>query len=270
MANGASQSELTKWAAEFFNGVPSSGSVRLASEATKYYGGEERIAHGSGNALVIAFPGSSSFTSGNSYKPEMSVLAALLGGQSTIKWSPGFSTLAKAVAAFPGAQASTTHFAYSDAGLLAIQLSGTAEAIRGAAKEAVQALKTISQGTISKEDFTKAVALAKYRALEEGQNFESGLVASGAGLVHGGSAFQIDEIGKSMQSVTVEKLKSVCCPNLLLRPMLNPYLGCEVDTRWQGNNISSRRFICTPLWRGSGTQGIDMELGKKTCLYQQV
>lgn len=209
VANGASQAELAKWVGEFFTDVPSSSVGALSSEPTKYYGGEERIAHDSGNSLVIAFPGSSSFTAGSSYKPEIAVLAALLGGQSSIKWSPGFSLLSKAASSFPGASAATTHFAYSDAGLLSIQFSGSASAIRNASVEAVKTLKGISDGSISKEDFTKAVAAAKYSALEEGQNIEAGLVATGAGLVQGGKAFQIDEVGKSVEAVSVDKLKSV-------------------------------------------------------------
>lgn len=209
VANGASQADLGKWVGEFFGDLPNSSAASLSSDATTYYGGEERIAHGSGNALIVAFPGSSSFTAGSSYKPEIAVLAALLGGKSTIKWSPGFSVLSKAVSSFPGASATTTHFAYSDAGLLTLQFSGSASAIRGASIEAVKSLKGIAEGIISKEDFTKAVALAKYRALEEGQNLEAGLVSTGAGLVHGGKPFQIDEVGKSVESVSVDKLKSV-------------------------------------------------------------
>jgi len=207
VANGASQADLTKWVGEFFGDV-SSSSGQLSSGASKYYGGEERIPLSTGNAFVIAFPGSSSFTAGNSYKPETAVLAALLGGKSSIKWSPGFSLLSKAASSFPGASAATSHYAYSDAGLLTIQFSGSAKAIREASTEAVKALKSISEGSISKEDFTKAVALAKYRALEEGQNIVAGLVSTGAGLVHGGKPYQIDEIGKSVEGVTADKLKS--------------------------------------------------------------
>ena len=92
---------------------------------------------------------------------------------------------------------------------MSIQFSGSASAIRNASAEAVKALKSISDGSISKEDFTKAVASAKYNALEEGQNIEAGLVATGAGLVHGGKAFQIDQIGKSIEGVSPDKLKSV-------------------------------------------------------------
>jgi ubiquinol-cytochrome c reductase core subunit 2 len=212
VANGASQAELSKWVGEFFTDVPSSSSKAISTEATKYFGGEERIAHGPGNSLVIAFPGSSSFTAGGSYKPEIAVLAALLGGKSSIKWTPGFSLLSKASSSFPGASATTTHFSYSDAGLLTIQFSGSAQAIRGASTEAVKALKSIAEGSISKEDFTKAVALAKYRALEEGQNIEAGLVSTGAGLIHSGKPFQIDEVGKSVEGVSTDKLKAVCTP----------------------------------------------------------
>jgi ubiquinol-cytochrome c reductase core subunit 2 len=226
VANGASQAELTKWVGEFFSEAPASAASQLATVASKYYGGEERIAHASGNSMVIAFPGSSSFTAGSSYKPEISVLAALLGGQSTIKWSPGFSLLSKAASSFPGASVATTHFAYSDAGLLTIQLSGSAAAVRSASTEAIKAIKSIADGSISQEEFSKAVALAKFRALEEGQNIEAGLVSTGAGLIHGGKAFQIDEVAKGVEAVSIEKLKSVSDDTFILhlRFMLTKFL----------------------------------------------
>lgn len=219
VANGADQQELTKWVSQFFGGVASGGAV--SGSATQYYGGEERIAHNGGNAYVIAFPGSSSFTSGKEYKPEIAVLSALLGGKSSIKWSSGFSILGKATGAYPGASAATTHFSYSDAGLLAIQFTGSAKAIASAAKEAVKSIESIANGSISKEDFTKAVALAKFRALEEGQNVEAGLVATGAGLVHGGKPFQIDEVSKSVEGVSAEKLKAVSFIRCLLENCTN-------------------------------------------------
>lgn len=241
VANGASQAELSKWVGQFF-GEGQSTAAGLSGEATKYYGGEERTAHASGNSLVIAFPGSSSFTVGASYKPEIAVLAALLGGQSTIKWSTGFSLLAKAAAPFPGTSVVASNFAYSDAGLFTIQFNGSAEAIRGASTEAVKTLKSIAGGSISKEDFTKAVALARYQALEDGQNTEAGLVSTGSGLNHGGKPFQIDEVGKSVQSVTAEKLKAVCFPLHSIYPLIehetNMHLGGEGSVGWKGISSS--------------------------------
>lgn len=215
VANGASSAELNKWVGEFFQQTTDTRTA-LTSEATKYYGGEERIAHGSGNAMVIAFPGSSNFTAGTAYKPEISVLAALFGGQSSIKWSPGYSIMSNIVTKSPGAHATTTHYAYSDAGLMAIQLHGSAEAVRASAIEAIKAIKNIADGQITKELLQKAIAQARYQALEEGQNFEAGVVASGAGLVHGGRPFQFDQVAKSIQSVDIEKLKAVSAPVAIL------------------------------------------------------
>jgi ubiquinol-cytochrome c reductase core subunit 2 len=207
VANGAAQSDLAKWVNEFFGDL-STGSA-LSSEATKYFGGEERISYDNGNSYIIAFPGSSSFTAGPSYKPEATVLAALLGGKSTIKWSPGFSLLSKAASSFPGASASTTHFAYSDAGLLTVEFTGSAEAIRGAVVKGIEALKSVAAGSISKEDFTKAIALAKFDSLEAGSNTDAGLISTGTGLVQGDKPYQLDEVTKSIEGVTQEKLKAV-------------------------------------------------------------
>ena len=211
VANGANHADLSKWVGEFFTDLRDSapsGIPPLNTSPSKYYGGEERIAHDSGNNMIIAFPGSSSYT-GGTYKPEISVLAALLGGESTIKWSSGFSLLSKAVAAYPHVHVTTTHNTYSDAGLLSISLSGNARGIHQASKEVIKTLKAIASGNVEKEDIKKAIASAKFKALEAGQNVETGLEATGAGLVQNGKAFQIDEVGKSIGGVTEDQVKEV-------------------------------------------------------------
>ena len=210
VANGATHSEFSKWVGEFFadTGV-GSPRLKLSSPATKYYGGEERIAHDSANAMVLGFPGSGSFTSGSSYKPEIAVLASLLGGESSIKWSPGFSLLAKAASEYQHTHVSTQNAAYSDAGLLYVTLTGNAAHIAKASKNVVDTLKKIAAGEVSKEDIQKATALAKFRALEAGQNIDAGLEATGSGLIGGGKAYQIDQLGKSIESVGEDKVKAV-------------------------------------------------------------
>ena len=45
VANGADHGELGKWVNEFFSDVPSQAAYPLKAEQSKYYGGEERIAH---------------------------------------------------------------------------------------------------------------------------------------------------------------------------------------------------------------------------------
>ena len=220
VANGADHQELTKWVGEFFTEVENSPPKDLpntGATATKYYGGEERIAHGTGNCMVIAFPGSGSIT-GGSYKPESQVLAALLGGQSNIKWAPGFSLLSKATEAYPQVHTRTEHHTYSDAGLLAITILGqNGQQVRKASEEVVKTLKSVGAGNVSKEDIKKATATAKFKALESGENISTGVELTGAGLVQGGKAFQIDELAKAIDSVTEEQVKKVgvslalCC-----------------------------------------------------------
>ena len=211
VANGASHADVSNWVGEFFTDSSTSPSSNFGSSnstPSKYYGGEERIAHDSGNSMILAFPGSASFTSG-SFKPEMSVLAALLGGESTIKWSPGFSLLSKATAAHPGAHIKTVHDTYSDAGLLYISLSGSARDVRNASHEVVKTLKSVAASNVSKEDIKKAVASAKFKTLESGQSIGTGIELTGAGLVQGGKAFQLDEVSKKIDGVTEDQVKTV-------------------------------------------------------------
>ena len=211
VANGAQASEFSKWTKEFFSDAQiqtRQNAPSIDSTQSKYHGGEERIAHDGGNALVLAFPGSSSFT-GGSWKPEIAVLASLLGGESSVKWAPGFSLLSKATEAFPGAHITTQSATYSDAGLLHVSVTGKATDVRSAGTEVVKAIKAVADGQISQEDFKKAVATARFRALETGQSTEAGILQTGAGLVHGGKAHQIDELGTSIGKVTESQLKTV-------------------------------------------------------------
>lgn len=207
VANGVNQSELSKWVHEFFEDTYTGGN-KLESPPAKYYGGEERIAHDNGNVMVLAFPGSSSFTSGSSYKPEIAVLAALLGGESSIKWTPGFSLLAKAASQHPHAHVSTQNLGYSDAGLLTVTLTGSASDVAKASQSVVRALKQIASGDVNGEDIKKATALAKFRALETAQDTNAGLEATGSGLIHGGNAYQIDELAKAIEKVGEDKVKA--------------------------------------------------------------
>jgi ubiquinol-cytochrome c reductase core subunit 2 len=210
VANGAKHSELSKWVKEFFEETSSGNSnVKIQSTPSKFYGGEERIGHGSGNALILAFPGSAAFTSGSAYKPEIAVLAALLGGDSAIKWSPGFSILSNAAAATPGAKVVTNHAAYSDAGLLYVTLTGKASDIATAGKNVVEAIKKVASGDVSDEVIKKAVASARFSALEGGEQVDAGIEATGNGLIVGGKAFQISELAKGFEGVSKSKVVEV-------------------------------------------------------------
>jgi ubiquinol-cytochrome c reductase core subunit 2 len=207
VANGVNHAEFSKYVNEIFPDVPDKPLEELKSEQTKYYGGEERIAHSGGNSMVLAFPGSSAPT-GPFYKPAVSVLAALLGGQSSIKWSPGFSLLAKATQDAPNMHIATKSSIYSDAGLLTIEMHGAASDIKNTAGKVVDAIKGVAQN-IGEEDFQKAKALAKFKELEYGQETAAALELTGAGLVQGNKAYQIDDVAKSVDSVTQDQVKQI-------------------------------------------------------------
>jgi ubiquinol-cytochrome c reductase core subunit 2 len=263
VGDGATTAALSKWTEQFFKNVPA-GSSTLNSKATTYYGGEQRTAHTGGNSLVLAFPGSSF----GSFKPEIAVLAALLGGQSSVKWSPGFTLLSKTSAATPGAAASATNLAYSDAGLFTIQVSGAAAAVRLAANEAVKALKGIAEGTVSKEDLTKAIAKARFDALVSSESGISTILSAGSGIVHSGKPFQIAETVKSLEGVTADKLKTVrTCSNTH-----DPELAANEYNRLP-RRLLKERLLLLPLvicmlYPTRRSLVLRYRLGKRTEVYQ--
>jgi ubiquinol-cytochrome c reductase core subunit 2 len=205
IGNGVEHGEFHKWVGQFFSDVQNAPAGELKTEQAKYYGGEERIAHGSSNTLVLGFTGSSSAT-GAFYKPEVAVLASLLGGESSIKWTPGFSLLAKAKAATPLLKVSTKSHIYTDAGLLTVTLHGSTQDINATAPKVVETLKALAQG-VKSEDLQKAKALAKFKELEFGSSTNAGIELTGAGLLRDGKAYQIDSVASAIDGVTAEKVQ---------------------------------------------------------------
>ncbi|KAL1968734.1 hypothetical protein VTN77DRAFT_1560 [Rasamsonia byssochlamydoides] len=212
VSTGPSSSELSKWVSQFFGELPSStasGQFKPKESApSKFYGGEQRIPSKAGNAVVIAFPGSATYGA-SAYKPEVAVLAALLGGESSIKYTRGFSLLSKAAEGFTQVHVSTKNHAYSDAGLFAITISGKADQVASVSKNAVDVLKRVAAGDVSSEDFNKAVALAKFRALEAAQLLETGVELTGAALISGGKPYQIGEVAQSFSKVSQQQVQEL-------------------------------------------------------------
>lgn len=225
VADGASTDNLAKWVGQFFNDVPSTprSGQTLKTEATKYFGGEQRTNSTAGNSIVIAFPGSGY----DSAKPENAVLAALLGGQSTVKWAPGFSMLAKATAGTSGLTVNTTNQIYSDAGLLAVQLSGPAASVRKGAEEAVKVLKSIADGKASQEDIKKAVANAKFNLLSQNELRTPSVTFAGTGIVNIGKPYDSAALAQAIDGVNAESVKAVS-------------LNLSTETAYETNNLSSR------------------------------
>ncbi len=209
VADGATQVALTKWVEPFFKGVPATPASTLGSPASKFYGGQQRIESAAGDAVVIAFP-----TAGLSAPDATAeVLAALLGGEPSIKWTPGFTLLSKAATAIPGAKISAQSLAYSDAGLLTLQITGPSAAIvRKATEEAVKVLKSVAAGSASKEDVAKAVAKAKFDALTAQEPASAAITSAGTAVLHGLAPFKPEDVSKSYGAVSADKLKTVRSP----------------------------------------------------------
>lgn len=243
VADGATQDNLSKWIEPFFRDVPSSStsSLQLFTEATKYYGGEQRTSLSGANALVIAFPGFNL----SSDKADIAILTALLGGESNIKWSPGFSLLSKAAAAAPGATVLAKNLAYSDAGLLTIQVTGSPVAVRKGAEEAVKALKSVAESGVTKEVLTKAIAKAKFDLLSANELTGAGMVSAGNSLIHGGKIFEVASALKSYEAVTADKVKAVSSNPIQVRTCLyaNILLSRRRRHCWVARQQLQRRVI---------------------------
>lgn len=101
------------------------------------------------------------------------------------------------------------NLAYTDAGLLTIQITGSPMAVRQGAEESVKALKSVAQSGVTKEVLTKAIAKAKFDLLSANELTGTGLVAAGNSLIHGGKIFQVADALKNYEQVTADKVKTV-------------------------------------------------------------
>jgi ubiquinol-cytochrome c reductase core subunit 2 len=73
----------------------------------------------------------------------------------------------------------------------------------------VKVIQGVAGGQLSKEDFKKAVALAKFKELQHGEDLTGALELTGSGLLHGGKAYQLDQTAKAIGAVTEEQVKKV-------------------------------------------------------------
>lgn len=62
---------------------------------------------------------------------------------------------------------------------------------------------------MSAEDFQKAKALAKFKALDSASSTQAGISLTGSGLVVTGKPYQIDAVGSSIDGVTLEQVKQI-------------------------------------------------------------
>ena len=172
VSSGVANGTLNGFVNDFFKGSSASSSlnspaaVKSDSGKSQYYGGEMRVPHtvhgGSEQGqLLIGFQG------GAVSQPEYAVLRSLLGGESSLKWTPGASPLSQIstkIGTLPSKPAVRAfNLAYSDAGLFGFFVNAPTDKVKEAASQAVSALKEIAKGA-KEEEVKRAIAQAKFAA----------------------------------------------------------------------------------------------------------
>ncbi|KAF3941220.1 hypothetical protein ABW19_dt0205494 [Dactylella cylindrospora] len=200
VASGVPHADATKYTSEFFADVASGSPLKGSS--TAYYGGESRVWSSAGSAVVIAFPGSAG---GATFKPELSILSYILGGEPSIKWSAGNSLLGKVVGKFPGVTATSKNIAYSDTGLFYVSLAGPAPSVKSALPEVVSAIKGLS--SVTADDVKKAIQNAKFDYYAAAEENALSMEAIGQSVIANGKIPQVEETVKALEGVTVDSVK---------------------------------------------------------------
>ncbi|KAK9237127.1 Metalloenzyme, LuxS/M16 peptidase-like protein [Lipomyces kononenkoae] len=192
VASGADISTLSSLVSTFLEKVPAG--TASAAPASTFYGGELRIASTAGNVLTFGYAADPS--------PTFNVLASILGGASSIKWSYGASLLS---ATAGKAYAKVTE--YNGSSLLTVSTTGSPAEIKAAGVTAVEALKTVAAG-LSPEVLKKGIAGAKFEALQALEG-AAGLVGVGQSLLTSGTVPAASKIASEIESVTTESVKSL-------------------------------------------------------------
>lgn len=154
-ATNVNAEDLKSFVADHFSSLPQ-GSA-LSSPAAKAFSGESRTKAAGPSALTLVFPSTST-------SPAAAVLANVLGGSSSIKWSTGSNVLGR-IASKTGATLKSSYTPFSDASAVSISISGSDAAISEAAALVSSELKAIAS-SISEEDVKKAVAFTKFAQAE--------------------------------------------------------------------------------------------------------
>lgn len=154
LGTGIDQGTLNRLVEAGLGGAPSSSSV--VTPPSKYFGGETRLESGSGPQTVFIGYGIA-----GAPNPSTAVLASYLSPKPSVKWSKGLSPLSSLP---EGSSAQVVHLPYSDATLFGVLVqASTVTAVKEASKRVVAALQATSKG-LKPEEFTSAVAKAKFTA----------------------------------------------------------------------------------------------------------
>jgi len=189
IGSGVSDAVLSQLVQKTLAQLPSSPAS--TATATKYYGGESRVNAHSTPTVFIGFGTSTPSAA-------LSVLASYLDPTPSVKWSDGVSPLSKLP---KGTTVQIVHEVYSDGALFGLLVQGeNAAAVKEASTIAVQALKSVSSGTLESEELARAVSKAKFSAASSVEGRE-GLAAVYAPQLFAKSTYSLDATYASLDAI---------------------------------------------------------------------
>lgn len=206
VGTGIDASKLSSLVSKHFADVPATSSGLAAGPST-YFGGEQRVAfapHHSDNPrahnghFFLAFEGG--------VAPEFAVLRALLGGESSVKWSTGLSPLSQAGQKVIGGHAQAFNMTFSDSGVIGAYVSAPHASLASVAKEVSNAFKSVAS-SVSSEDLQKAIAKAKFELATQLESRETLRTAVGSALLsQKGSVKALEERFAALEGVKANQV----------------------------------------------------------------
>lgn len=214
LGSGIDSAKLNQLVSAHFGELAASASV--SSTPAKYFGGEQRVAfaapHGAENTraahghFFVGFEGAGHKDAEAS--ANLAVLRALLGGESSVKWSNGVSPLSQIAESIPGARAAAFNLTFSDSGVFGAHVSAPSASVQQAASKVAQALKNVAGG-LKEEAIKAAVAKAKFERATVLENRTAAHELVSAQLLEAGSVATLENAFAALDAVKPASLSKV-------------------------------------------------------------
>ncbi|CAO1628409.1 unnamed protein product [Sympodiomycopsis kandeliae] len=219
LGTGIESNKLASLVSKNFAQVSATGQGAINAGPSTYFGGEQRVAfaadahsdsptahHGH---FFLGFQGSSS--------PEYAVLRALLGGESSVKWSQGLSPLSQITSKVQGSSAHAFNLTFSDSGLFGAYVTAPTATLTQVAKEVTNAMKSIASG-VSSEDLSRAIAKAKFQLATSMEDKETLRQSVGSTLLSNGQVRSLEEQFGQLDTVKAADVSSAAEKALKSKP----------------------------------------------------
>ncbi|GAK63308.1 ubiquinol-cytochrome C reductase complex core protein 2 precursor [Moesziomyces antarcticus] len=223
LGSGIDSAKLNQLVSAHFGELAASASV--SSTPAKYFGGEQRVAfaapHGAENTraahghFFVGFEGAGHKDAEAS--ANLAVLRALLGGESSVKWSNGVSPLSQIAESIPGARAAAFNLTFSDSGVFGAHVSAPSASVQQAASKVAQALKNVAGG-LKEEAIKAAVAKAKFERATVLENRTAAHELVSAQLLEAGSVATLENAFAALDAVKPASLSKVAEKLLKSKP----------------------------------------------------